>query len=212
MKRFVPLLFLLAIACGKEASIVPIVSVPPTSSPTPSPTAVVTYEPFTTPAPTEQPLITPTPVPTAAPTASATSTPGSGSFPTHTPTPTGQPPDAYMRGKPGGEIKGLIVYCTWSGYKSCPTDPNKNADPSDSISVKKGEFLGVLFTHSGKPNPIGARYRTDPSWSSKSTAIPIKDGNPAVIQANFPSGTVWVDVFSYWGKDEVDYTFKLSVS
>src|SRR5437763_1871744 len=112
MKRFVALLFLFAIACGKEASVMPIVSVGP------SPTAQVTYEPYTTPTPTVPPLITPTAAPASSPTPTpvpiATSTPASTTraATTHADTPTNAPPDAYLRYQ-GNELKGEATAYNW---------------------------------------------------------------------------------------------------
>jgi len=219
MKRLVPVLAvfaLAAIACGKETSIVPVIST--LASPTPQPTAEVTFAPVTTPTPTTAPVVTPSPTPAPVPTATAapvaTTTPAASGFPTHTPTPSGQPPDAYMRKQPSTELKGMITYYDWpnsSGKQVAYT--NQSADPTSSIAVKKGTSLQIYFTHDGKPDSnIGADYRTAPSRQSHQTPIPITDDNPATIQANFPSGTIWVDVYTYWGPNEVDYAFKLDVS
>jgi hypothetical protein len=219
MKRLVPIVCLFAlatIACGKEASIVPVVSVA-TPSATPESTAQVTYEPFVTASPTVQPLITPTPTP--APLASPTTTPAAATtppstvFPSHTPTPDNQPPDAYMRGHVPNETKGLITYYDWpTGSNGKFTSyKNPSVNPSNSMSVTKGQILGIKFTRNGKPSNIFAGYRTTPDRTND-TPIPITDENPAIIQANFPSGTVWVDVETFWGQAEVDYAFKLNVS
>jgi hypothetical protein len=144
--------------------------------------------------------------------APAATTPPAAVFPSHTPTPDNQPPDAYIRGHAPVEAKGLITYYDW------PTGPNgtftayKNpsVDPDDPMSVAKGQFLGIKFTRDGKPSKIFAGYRTT-SGRTNDTPIPITDANPAIIQANFPSGTVWVDVETFWGQAEVDYAFKLNV-
>lgn len=214
MKRFVPLFFVLAIACGKEASVVPIVSIGP------SPTAQVTYEPYTTPTPTVPPLITPTPTPV--PTTLAAATPQATAAPTpvpttheattHANTPTNAPPDAYLTYN-GRELKGEATSYNWqtsSSKRSTYTD--QTPDPSDSMDVPQGAILKISFTRNGAPNDDGARYRTDPSLTAKSTAIPIDKANPATIQANFPTGTVWVDVFTYWPEGDAEHTFKLHVS
>jgi len=212
MRRFVPLVVVLgfvAIACGKESSIVPIVSVPP------SPTAEVTYQPSTTPTPIPTPtaLVTATPTakPTAVPTAVPTPTPATHTPTTHADTPTNEPPDAYLRGN-GLELKGQATSFNWQTSPSKRTTyTDQTPDPTDSINVTKGEVLKISFTRSDSPHDAGARYRTDPSLGAKTTAVPIDKANPATIQANFPSGTVWVDVFTYWPQGDVEHTFKLHV-
>jgi len=217
MKRLIPtfaLFALIAIACGKEASIVPVISL---ATSTPQPTAQVTFTPYTPPtsAPTATPVVTASPTPAPVPTATnaPAATPTQTGFPTHTPTPGGQPPDAYMRHSPSTELKGLIIYYDWpnsSGKRVSYT--NQTADPTSSIAVNKGQYLSVLLTKNATPDTVAARYRTDPNRNAPAKPVAITHANPAIVQANFPSGTVWVDVFTYWGDNEVDYTFKLDVS
>ena len=139
MRRFVPLVVVLAfvaIACGKESSIVPIVSVPP------SPTAEVTYEPYTAPTPTvtATPLITatPTPKPTAVPTPVPTPTPATHIPTTHANTPTNQPPDAYLRGN-GQELKGEATNFNWQ------TSPGKRTKSFLRTPRRRTPFCGASW-------------------------------------------------------------------
>jgi hypothetical protein len=222
MKRLVPVLCvfaLVAIACGKEASLVPVITSGPTFAPTtPTPTAVVTFEPFVTPTPTEEPLITPTPTPVPLTTPAPTHTPkpkpteGPNSFMNHTPTPGFQPPDAYLRTS-SQELKGLITEYNWQ------TSPTKRSyyedptpDPSDSIGVSSDSNLKILFARTGQPSRVFARYRTSADANANSTAVPVTQQNPAIVQGPFPSGTIWLDVFSNWPQGDVEHTYKLNVS
>ncbi len=220
MKRLVPVFFLfllVGVACGKESSIVPIVSEGPTF--TPSATAQVTIEPFVTPTPTEAPLETPTPTPeptsaaTTGPTTEpATPTPSAHVFATHPNTATDQPPDAYLHSTTQ-ELKGLATEFNWQTSASKRTYYQDNTpDPSDTIGVTRGANLSIAYTRSDQPSHVFASYRIGPDASASSTPIAVSQTNPAEIQATFPTGTVWVDIHTYWSQGDVVHTFKLNVS
>jgi hypothetical protein len=226
MKRLVPIFCLfafVAMACGREGSVVPIVSIGP------SPTAAVTYEPYTTPSPSAEATAEPTAAPTAptdttaptaspaattAPTAAPTAAPATHTPTTHPDTPTNKPPDAYLK-HAGQELKGEVTSYNWqtsSSHRTAFTD--NTPDPSDSITIDRSGQLTISFTRGDSPNNnTGARYRTDPSKNAQTHAIVIANGNPAFIRAaDLPTGTVWLDVFTYWPQGDVEHTFKLNVT
>jgi hypothetical protein len=221
VRRVLWLGLLLFVACGKEGSIVPVVQIAP------SPTAQVTFEPHSPPptvAPTIAPAPTvvlatpkPTPRPTPKPTPLPTPTPApaAGVHPptSHAATPKNAPPDAYLRAAVG-EIKGDITHYNWKtdaqGHRSLYDD--STPDPAGEITIKKGETLKISFTRTDTETNAGARYRTSPAANAKATAIYMDKKNPATITANFPIGTVWLDVFTYWPEGDVEHTFKLKVT
>ncbi len=215
VRRLAWIVLFLAVGCGKEASIVPVVSLAPGATPqattgTPPPVVVATAPPATsTPSasPTPSPSATPKPTVKPTPTPSPTPTP----FPSHPPTPKTAPPDAYMRGT-NGELKGEITHFNWDTGSGRKVYDDASPDPIPSLTVKRGEVLQISFTRTDTETNSGARYRTDPSASAKATATPIDKKNPATLVANFPTGTVWVDVFTYWPEGDVEHTFKLHVT
>jgi hypothetical protein len=209
VRRLLWLVLLLGIACGKESSIVPIVSLAPGATPTATVPATIAPTEAPTPSPTASatPSLTPTVQPTATPTVvPPTPTP----VPTHTPTPKSSPPQAYLRAA-SGEIRGDVTHFNWTDGSQRRTFEDPSPDPATSISVTRGEILKIFFTRSDAPSDAGARYRTDPAANAKTTAVPIDKKNPATVTANFPTGTVWLDVFTYWPEGDVEHTFKLIV-
>src|SRR5438445_6954416 len=183
------LLSFVALACGREGSIVPVVSLPPTASPTETPTVSPTETPTSTPEVT----VIAGPTATAAASPAPTGTPIVTPAPSHAATPKTAPPDSYLTAS-AGQIKGDLTMYNWNEPSGRKTFTDQTPDPATSINVTRGETVTISFTRSDSMSDDGARYRTNASFNAHPTAVPVTKHNPATIVANFPVGTIWLDV------------------
>jgi len=196
------LLSFVALACGREGSIVPVVSLPPTASPSETPTEAPTFTPEVT--------VSASPSPTASAAPTPTGTPIVTPAPSHAATPKTAPPDSYLTAS-AGQIKGDLTMYNWQEPSGRKTFTDQPPDPATSFTVTRGEKLTISFTRSDSMSDDGARYRTNASFNAHTTAVPMTKHNPATIVANFPVGTIWLDVFTYWAEGDAEHTYKLNV-
>lgn len=173
-------------------------------------TAVTEPPPTATPAPTRTPTAEPTPLATAQPV--ATADPAATKAPaTPRPTPV-RSPTATLASE-AGEVEGVRGSYCWTpdDHQAGTCADAIPTDPDEALVVRQGETLTLAFDHPHGPKSVRIHRYEDPFEGDAVEEVDVPDENPARFTTDFPKGTFWLTVSSFWDEGDAYYYFEVDV-
>lgn len=168
----------------------------PTATQAPAPTAEPTPEP--TPLATAQPIVTQEP-------------PATEPAETPRPTPIGSPRATLA--SETDEVEGARgTYCWTPDDREAGTCVDAlPVDPDEVLEVRRGETLTLAFDHPHAPKSIRMHRYDTPFEDDAVEEVEVPDENPARFTADFPEGTSWLSVATFWEEGDAYYSFEVEV-